>query len=128
MKNKRILIVDDEERIRELVQVCLQDLGGWDTLTVATGLEALQIAETESLDAILLDVSMPDMDGLAVYEQLQANAKTQSIPIILLTAKVLSRDHSSFAQMKIAGIITKPFKAVTIVQQVAQILGWDERC
>ncbi|WP_413171498.1 response regulator [Anabaena azotica] len=128
MKNKRVLIIDDEERIRELVQVCLQDLGGWDTITAATGKEALQIAQTQSIDAILLDVSMSDMDGLTLYEQLQANEKTQLIPIILLTAKVLPSDRTSFAQMKIAGIITKPFKAVTIAQQVAQILGWDERC
>ncbi|BAY15002.1 response regulator receiver domain protein [Anabaenopsis circularis NIES-21] len=123
---KRLLIVDDEERIRELVQACLEDLGGWDTLTVASGQEGLKIAQTEShIDAIVLDVSMPDMDGFAVYEQLQANPVTQSIPVILLTAKVLPSDRARFAQMGIAGVISKPFEPTSISEEIAEILGWD---
>ncbi|YAG04220.1 Response regulator with CheY-like receiver, AAA-type ATPase, and DNA-binding domains [Nostoc sp. DSM 114167] len=89
---KKLLIVDDEERIRELVQACLEDLGGWDTLTAASGSEGLKIAQMEPIDAILLDVSMPDMDGFAVYEKLQANSGTEAIPVILLTAKVQGSD------------------------------------
>lgn len=123
---KKLLIVDDEERIRELVQACLEDLGGWDTVTAASGIEGLAIAQTQPVDAILLDVSMPNMDGFAVYEQLQANSVTQSIPVILLTAKVLPSDRAHFAQMGIAGVITKPFEPVTISQEVADILGWQE--
>lgn len=123
---KKLLIIDDEERIRELVQACLEDLGGWDTVTAASGIEGLAIAQTQPVDAILLDVSMPNMDGFAVYEQLQANFVTQSIPVILLTAKVLPSDRAHFAQMGIAGVITKPFEPVTISQEVADILGWQE--
>lgn len=123
---KKLLIVDDEERIRELVQACLEDLGGWDTMTAASGMEGLTIAQTQPVDAILLDVSMPHMDGFAVYEQLQANPVTKSIPVILLTAKVLPSDRAHFALMGIAGVITKPFEPVTISQEVADILGWDE--
>lgn len=123
---KRLLIIDDEERIRELVQACLEDLGGWDTLTAASGEEGLTIAQRESnIDAILLDVSMPNMDGFAVYEQLQANTATQAIPVILLTAKVQSSDRTRFAQMGIAGVITKPFEPTSISEEVANILGWD---
>ncbi|WP_066382852.1 MULTISPECIES: response regulator [unclassified Anabaena] len=121
---KQILIVDDEERLRELVQACLEDLGGWNTLTAASGKEALKIAQTQAIDAILLDVSMPDMDGFAVYEQLQAHPTTQTIPVILLTAKVLPSDRARFAQMGIAGVISKPFEPTTISDEVADILGW----
>ncbi|MBD2533559.1 response regulator [Nostoc flagelliforme FACHB-838] len=123
---KRFLIVDDEERIRELVQACLEDLGGWDTLTAASGEEGLKIAQTEPIAAILLDVSMPDMDGFAVYEQLQANSLTQAIPVILLTAKVQASDRARFAQMGIAGVITKPFEPTSICNEVTKILGWDD--
>jgi CheY-like chemotaxis protein len=123
---KKLLIVDDEERIRELVQACLEDLGGWDTLTAASGQEGLKIAQTEShIDAIVLDVSMPEMDGFAVYKQLQANSATQSIPVILLTAKVLPSDRARFAQMGIAGVITKPFEPTSISEEIAEILGWN---
>ena len=123
---KQVLIVDDEDRIRELVQACLEELGGWATLTAASGKEGLKIAQTESVDAILLDVSMPDMDGYTVCEQLQANSVTQSIPVIFLTAKVQPSDRARIAQMGIAGVITKPFEPLTISQNVAEILGWDD--
>ncbi|MDZ8188320.1 MAG: DUF4118 domain-containing protein [Nostoc sp. ChiSLP02] len=102
---------------------CLEDLGGWDTLTAASGMECLTIAEAQAIDAILLDVSMPNMDGFAVYEQLQANSATQSIPVILLTAKVLPSDRAHFAQMGITGVVAKPFEPTTICQEVANIVG-----
>ncbi|MEH1909510.1 response regulator [Nostoc sp.] len=126
MTTRLVLIVDDEERIRELVQACLEDLGGWDTLTAASGSEGLKIAQTEPIDAILLDVSMPDMDGFAVYEKLQANSVTQAIPVIMLTAKVQGSDRARFAQMGIAGVITKPFEPTSICEEVTHILGWDD--
>ncbi|MBD2181672.1 response regulator [Planktothrix sp. FACHB-1355] len=124
MMAKKVLIVDDEERLRELVQACLEDLGGWAALTAGSGQEGLQIAQTEAIDAILLDVSMPGMDGFAVYDRLQTNPTTRSIPVILLTAKVLASDRARFAQMGIAGVITKPFDPITITEEVAEILGW----
>jgi CheY-like chemotaxis protein len=126
MTNKQLLIVDDEERIRELVQACLEELGGWATLTAASGQEGLKMARTEPIDAILLDVSMPDMDGFTVYEKLQADRITASIPVIFLTAKVQPSDRARFAQMKIAGVITKPFEPLKISQNVAEILGWGD--
>jgi len=123
--SKRVLIVDDEERIRELVQACLEDLGGWATVTADSGKEGLQIAQTEAIDAIVLDVSMPDMDGFTVYEKLQVNWETRSIPVIFLTAKVLPSDRAHFAKMGIAGVIAKPFDPATISDEVAEILGWE---
>ncbi|RUT10158.1 response regulator [Dulcicalothrix desertica PCC 7102] len=126
MTDRKILVVDDEERLRELVQACLEDLAGWETLTAACGEECLQILQTESVNAILLDVSMPGMDGIAVHERLQANSDTRSIPIILLTAKVLPSDRAKFAQMGVRGVISKPIQPATLVAEVAEILGWEE--
>lgn len=122
---KRILIVDDEEDIRDVVKISLEEFGGWSTITAASGFEGLQIAKTESLDAILLDVSMPDMDGLELCRRLQADPLTQKVPVIVLTAKVLPSDRLQFVELDVAGIITKPFNPVTIWQQVAEILRWD---
>ncbi|MBD2311308.1 response regulator [Desertifilum sp. FACHB-1129] len=125
MMNKQLLIVDDEERLRELVQACLEDLVGWKTIATGSGKEAIALAQTCPIDAILLDVSMPDMDGFAVYEQLQAHPVTQAIPVILLTAKVLPSDRARFAAMGIAGVIAKPFNPLEIGAEVAEILGWS---
>ena len=124
MNSKRLLIVDDDEHLRELVQACLEDLGGWDTLTAESGEKCLQILQTESVDAILLDVSMPNMNGIAFYEKLQTNPTTQTIPVILLTAKVLPRDRTKFAQMGVTGIISKPIAPASLVAEVTEILGW----
>lgn len=124
MNSKRLLIVDDDEHLRELVQACLEDLGGWDTLTAESGKKCLQILQTESVDAILLDVSMPNMNGIAVYEKLQTNPTTQTIPVILLTAKVLPSDRTKFAQMGVTGIISKPIAPASLVAEVTEILGW----
>ena len=121
---KRILIVDDEEDICDVVQASLEEFGGWITLTAVSGMAGLQIAKTEAVDAILLDVSMPDMDGFQVCEALQADPKTQTIPVIVLTAKVLPTDRHRFAQLEVAGVITKPFDPMTIWSQVAEIFGW----
>jgi CheY-like chemotaxis protein len=125
MINRRILLVDDDEHLRELVQACLEDLGGWETLVAASGEECLEILKTEQPNAILLDVSMPGMDGIAVYDRLQSNPVTRSIPVILLTAKALSSDRAKFAEMGVTGVIPKPFQPITLMEQVAEILGWD---
>lgn len=125
MATKHILIIDDRERIREVVKACLEDLGGWEATTAESGNQGLDKANSEQLDAILLDLSMPDMDGFVLFQKLQENPATQSIPVILLTAKVLLADKATFSQMGVAGIITKPFDPVTICEQVAKILGWD---
>lgn len=121
---KRILIVDDEKDIRRIVQASLEKLAGWDTVLAESGQEGLQKAKTGSPDAILLDVSMPDLDGFQFYEQLQTDVKTQCIPVVLLTAKVLPRDRQRFAEMGVAGVITKPFNPKTVWKQVAEILNW----
>jgi len=123
MTDRRILVVDDEEHLRELVQACLEDLGGWETLVAGSGEECLQILQTERPNAILLDLSMPGMDGFAVYEILGSDPITRSIPLILLTAKVLPSDRAKFAQMAVAGVITKPIQPITLTEEVAEILA-----
>jgi len=125
MNERKILIVDDEDRLRELVQACLEDLAGWQTLTAVSGEDCLRVLQIEPVNAVLLDVSMPGMNGLAVFEQLQANPKTQTIPVILLTAKVLPSDRAKFEQIGVAGIISKPIEPTTLVAEVAEILGWE---
>ena len=124
MTDRRILVVDDEEHLRELVQACLEDVDRWETLVAASGEECWQILQIEQPSAILLDVSMPGMDGFAVYEILQSDPITRSIRVILLTAKVLPSDQAKFAQMAVAGIITKPIQPLTLTEEVAEILGW----
>jgi len=123
---KRLLIVDDEADIRDVIQVSLEEFAGWEVITAASSKEGLLTVQTGHWDAILLDVSMPDQDGLSMFEKLQADSFTKTIPVVLLTAKVLPSDHRRFAEIGVMGVIAKPFNPVTIWQQIAQILAWDK--
>lgn len=123
--SKRLLIIDDEPDIRRIIQVSLEEIAGWEVSTAESGSEALMIVESGSWDAIILDVSMPDMDGFDVFKKLQSDPYTQSIPVVLLTAKVQPSDRRRFAEMGVAGVIAKPFNPITISHQVAETLGWE---
>ncbi len=125
MTAKRILIVDDEEDIREVAELTLEAVGGWQVSTASSGSEGLLLAAAEQPDAILLDVMMPEMDGIATFQKLQANPVTQKIPVILLTAKVQSAERRQFAELGVTGIIAKPFDPMTLTNQVAEALGWS---
>lgn len=125
MTPKRVLVVDDEELVQEIVQAVLEDVGGWEVLIAGSGRDGLAIAQAESLDAILLDVSMPEMDGIETFRHLQAHPITQAIPVILLTAKVHPVDKTHFSQLRIAGVIIKPFDPMTLTAEVAGALNWN---
>lgn len=125
MSAKRILVIDDEERIQEVVQTCLEILAGWEVFAAGNGTEGLHKAQTQQPDAILLDVSLPEMDGLTIFQKLQENSSTQSIPVVLLTAKVQPADRERFAQLGISGVITKPFDPRQLASQVASVVGWN---
>jgi CheY-like chemotaxis protein len=126
MATKRILVIDDEDGIREIIQICLEAAAGWEVLTAASGNEGLVIAETQQPDAILLDVMMPDMDGPTTFKKLQANAAIEHIPTILLTAKAKTSEQQQFINLGVTGVITKPFKAQDLVDQIRKILNWSE--
>jgi len=121
---KSILLIDDEPNLAEVIAVCLESFKGWQVCIVNSGKEGLKIVEALAPDAILLDVMMPEMDGITVFQQFQENAATQNIPVILLTAKVQASDRFRFSQLGVAGIIAKPFEPIKISDQIAQILGW----
>jgi CheY-like chemotaxis protein len=126
MTTKRILVIDDEDGIREIIQICLEAAAGWDVLTAASGSEGLEKAEAFQPDAILLDVMMPDMDGPTTFQTLQRLPATQHIPTILLTAKAKISEQQQFIDLGVTGLITKPFKAQDLVNQIREILHWSD--
>lgn len=122
---KRLLIIDDDSFIRDVIQATLSKVAGWSAITAASGVEALILVRSEEVDGILLDISMPGMDGFTVFEKLQANPLTQPIPVILLTAKAMSPDATQLRQMGFAGVIIKPFNPSTLCTQISDLLGWQ---
>ncbi len=125
VSSKRILVVDNEPSIQEVAQICLETIAGWQVIVAGSGLEGLAVAELEQPDAILLDVMMPDMDGLTTFSKLQANPATRSIPVILLTAKFQTSDRQNYTELGIRSAISKPFSPLELAQQIATTLGWN---
>ncbi len=126
MPTKRVLVIDDEADIRTIIQSCLEEIAQWEVLTAKSGEEGLKLAAIAQPDGILLDLSMSGMSGLEVLAQLQDNAKTQPIPVVLLTAKTLSEDQYHTIASAIAGFILKPFNPMTLVEQVTGIFQWED--
>jgi CheY-like chemotaxis protein len=124
MSTRRILIVDDEDDIREVAQVSLEMVAGWEVLTASSGSAGLAIANSNHPDAILLDVMMPDMDGPTTFQKLRADQNIRNIPVILLTAKLQASDRNQFASLGVAGVLAKPFDPLQLASQVSEVLHW----
>jgi CheY-like chemotaxis protein len=120
-----ILVIDDEADIREVAQVSLELIGGYEVIQAPSGAEGARLAALERPDAILLDVMMPDLDGPSTFKLLRERAESADIPVVILTAKVLQPGHDPFAGLPIAGVLGKPFDPMTLASQLARTLGWD---
>ncbi|PHM09758.1 response regulator [Nostoc sp. 'Peltigera malacea cyanobiont' DB3992] len=125
MTTKQILVVDNEQYIQEVAKICLETVAGWKVVTASSGQEGIIKAETYQPDAILLDVMMPEMDGITTFEKLQANPLTKGIPVILLTAKIQASDRRRYNQMGMISAIAKPFNPLALAAEVALALGWS---
>jgi two-component system, chemotaxis family, response regulator PixG len=119
---KQVLVVDDDRNIREVVSMCLHKLKGWDVLTAASGQEGLNDVQINSPDVIILDVMMPEMDGLAFLRRLRSNPDTKQIPVILLTANRYLPDKSLLTELGVVETISKPFLPVNLVRQIDKAL------
>ena len=123
--SRKILLVDDDDDIREVAQMSLEMTAGWEVVAAASGAQALRLAAAERPDAILLDVMMPGMDGPDTARALRAAPETADIPVVLLTAKVQAADRRRFDDLGVAGILSKPFDPLTLAHEVAGVLGWN---
>jgi CheY-like chemotaxis protein len=119
-----ILLVDDEDDIREVAQLSLEMTAGWTVFAAGSGADGLRAAAEHLPEAILLDVMMPEMDGPATVRALREQPSTAGIPVILLTAKVQPADRRRFDDLGVAGVLNKPFDPMTLADQVAAVLGW----
>lgn len=125
MTEKNILLIDDEETIQEVVQVGIGIEAGWQVAIASSGWEGINLAQNQQPDVILLDVMMPDMDGIDTLSQLKNNDKTSTIPVIFLTAKAQAEEKNQFQNLGVVDVITKPFNSMTLASQIAKILGWE---
>lgn len=122
---RKVLIVDDEEAIIIVLKASIEATTDWQVITSSSATKGISLAATEHPDVVLLDVSMPKVDGTQVFKTLQAEASTQDIPVVFLTAKARSSEQQALRSLGVAGVITKPFSPVTIAAQIKAVLGWE---
>ena len=121
--SKSILIIDDEEDVKDIAQMGLEMAADWQVITASTGREGLRLAESKQPEVILLDLMMPEWDGKETLKQLKANSNTAAIPVILMTAKTQSAIVSELTELDLAGVITKPFRPLELPAQITEILS-----
>lgn len=121
MAKEKILVVDDEEDILELIQYNLVR-EGYEVLGAESGEKALQIAKSEPVDLIVLDLMLPAMDGLEVAKRLKRDSKTDNIPIIMLTAKGEEADVVTGLELGADDYIPKPFSPRILIARIRAVL------
>ncbi|MDO9464884.1 MAG: response regulator transcription factor [bacterium] len=121
MSSERILTVEDDKHILKLVKYNLEKAGFQCTVTI-TGEEALEILDKEPVDLIILDIMLPEMDGLQVCKQIKQDKKLSAIPIIMLTAKGEEVDRIVGFELGADDYVVKPFSPRELVLRVKAIL------
>jgi CheY-like chemotaxis protein len=124
MNHKRLLTIDDEEAIQTVVKVGIRMAAGWEVLSASGGKMGIEIAQRELPDVILLDMMMPEMNGLETFKALQANPITAKIPVIFITATAQSDEGRQFNDLGIVGTIAKPFNALDLPDLITKMLNW----
>jgi DNA-binding response OmpR family regulator len=118
----RILIAEDEKDIRELIAFTLR-FAGFDVLLATNGVEAVEVAEAERPDLVILDVRMPRMSGYEACRRLKENPQTASLPIVFLSAKGQDSEIQQGLESGAEEYILKPFAPDELIQQVRDILN-----
>ena len=118
---KKILVVDDDTDILAIVKMTLSKNSSFDVLTLDSGKKAIDEVERFQPDFILLDVMMPEIDGLSTLKILRTIPSAKNIAVAFFTAKVTQDEISSYTEYGVAGVIIKPFSPIDLSQQIIKL-------
>ncbi|MBI2213396.1 MAG: response regulator [Acidobacteria bacterium] len=119
----KALIIDDEDDVRQVVRLSLGRVGGMDVADASSGDAGISLAAATNPDFILLDLMMPEMDGVETLCRLREDPRTSSIPVIFLTAKALPSEIERLRKLGALDVVVKPFNPMTLADQLRSILG-----
>ena len=117
MSGQRILVVEDNEKNMKLFRDVLQ-AAGYDTVEATTGGRAVELAIEHSPDLVLMDVQLPEIDGVEALGRLREDKRTASIPVLALTAQAMQGDRERFLAVGFDGYVSKPVDIVALVDTV----------
>ncbi|TDE38866.1 response regulator [Antarcticimicrobium sediminis] len=119
----KILHVEDEADIREIAQMALEMIGGFEVAQAEGGEAALELIEAFAPELILTDVQMPGMTGSETLAAIRALPGYETVPAIYMTAKVMESDREALVGAHDLGVITKPFDPTTLATEIREM--WD---
>lgn len=121
-RNKTILVVDDNQDIVNIVTITLEG-HGYEVISASSGSDLLRCLENQKPDLILLDIMLPDMNGLEILKRLKDNADTSSIPVVMLTIMEQYEDIARAYELGCEYYIAKPFTASQLLNAIGSLLG-----
>jgi two-component system cell cycle response regulator DivK len=124
MAGERVLVVEDNEKNMKLFRDILQATG-YRTLEATTGEQAVLLAFEHVPDLVLMDIQLPDIDGIEALHRLRTDERTAAIPVLALTAQAMHGNHERFVAEGFDGYISKPVNVVELLGTVRQHCdGW----
>ena len=122
----KVLVIDDDPVILELLRVNFE-IEGFGVISAGDGREGFERAKRDKPDVILSDIMMPRMDGLALVTAIRGDAKTQAIPVILLSAKAQNAEVKAGLEAGADDYVTKPFDPLELIDRVNAVLAKARR-
>lgn len=122
---KNILYAEDEDDIRDIAQIALEDLGGFSVTYCNNGRAVLEAAKKGVPDLLLLDVMMPEMDGPTTLRELRKMPNFLDIPAIFMTAKIQTNEIEEYKALGVVEVIPKPFDPVNLADIIKK--AWNNR-
>ncbi len=120
---RKVLLADDDPDLRRLVQLSLTRVAKWQVVVASTGEAAVELACKEKPDLVVMDVSMPGMDGPTALRRLRENPETREIPVIFITARALPEEIEQHLAAGAAGVVTKPFDPLELPARLVDLLA-----
>uniref|UniRef100_UPI0040473D7F response regulator n=1 Tax=Rheinheimera sp. TaxID=1869214 RepID=UPI0040473D7F len=121
MALERVMHVEDDESIRAVAEIALTDVAGFTLLSCDSGQSALAQAEAFAPQLILLDVMMPQMDGLQTLTALRQIPALEKTPVVFMTAKIQQAEKQRYLDAGAVGIIEKPFEPMELGDTLSQL-------
>jgi CheY-like chemotaxis protein len=126
LKIEKIFLVDDDPNIRRIAEISLKKLGPWQVELAASGRELLALLKQGKPDLLILDVMMPEMDGPTTFQMVREQFPNLKLPVIFMTAKVMSHEVDEYLNLGAAGVICKPFNPKDLADEVRSICDrWE---
>ena len=122
MTGAQILVVEDNEKNMKLFRDVLE-ASGYRLLEATTGEQAMELAVEQQPNLVLMDIQLPDIDGVDALGRLRADARTASIPVVALTAQAMHGDRERFLDAGFDAYISKPVDIVEFVKTVKEHCG-----